>query len=265
VPNIPDYTNSLGMRDKEYDLRKPPGVTRIVFLGDSVTMYARFTDLLEERLAALFPGRFEVWNCAVGGYSIREYAVLMRTKVPRYKPDVIVLSLCLNDVFDSTRILYYGKDGRINAYKALPGIPGKFDNWLYKRSYLYRLWNAENERRRLDLPPGKRGHMPVADAALKTILAEAADMGAPVKAVVFPYLRRPPDLNPWEREQRADLLSLLSRRKVPTLDLLAAFPPEEIESYRSVPADHIHLNEKADRLVAPRILEFLREEGVVPR
>jgi hypothetical protein len=262
VPGIPGYTNSLGMRDKEYALRKPPGVRRIVFLGDSVTMYSRFTDLMEEALDARFPGRYEIWNCAVGGFSLREYAVLMREKVARCDPDFVVLSFCLNDVTDATRVLYFGADGRLNAYKPLSGIPTRLDNWLYKRSAIYRLQVRLRESRPKD--PGQREIDVWARRALSTVLSEAARLKAPVKALVFPYLKPLSEWTDEERFNRDHLNGLLREFGVPALDLAEVFPSSEISTYRNHPADLLHLNPLGDERAARAARRFLADQNVLP-
>ena len=74
--------NAWGMRDREWNAQKTPGVERIAFLGDSFAAgYGipdpddRFPDRVGRALAARVPGRTEVWNAGGIGWSDRESVV----------------------------------------------------------------------------------------------------------------------------------------------------------------------------------------------
>jgi hypothetical protein len=98
--------NSAGFRDRERQVRKPPGTYRIAVLGDSVAfgwgvkVKSRFSDVLETFLndeAPTSSTRYECLNFAVPGYnSVMELATL-RDCGMRYEPDALVLCLVSND------------------------------------------------------------------------------------------------------------------------------------------------------------------------
>jgi lysophospholipase L1-like esterase len=100
-------TNSLGLRDREIEPRKPSGVFRILMLGDSFTEGGGLT--LEQSVAkqveamlgaARCPRRFEVINGGVSSYSpILEYLFLERVGLP-LDPDFVVLNFDMTDVHD---------------------------------------------------------------------------------------------------------------------------------------------------------------------
>jgi lysophospholipase L1-like esterase len=97
-------TSSAGFRDREYSRDKPPGVRRIIGLGDSVMFGWGVADgedymaLLEERLSRERRARFEVINTAVPGYNgVMEVETLLR-KGLAYRPDLVVLGFCGNDL-----------------------------------------------------------------------------------------------------------------------------------------------------------------------
>ena len=98
----PIRINSAGFRDREYEREKPPGTTRIAFLGDSITFgnslhpEERFTDRLEARYRE--DGRpVDVLNLGVGGYSTLEEVVFFERVGLPFDPDLAVLVYCLND------------------------------------------------------------------------------------------------------------------------------------------------------------------------
>ena len=92
-------TNRWGMRDKEYDKEKPPGVIRIAVLGASPVMGAgvhdheTFESILEERLnrEPMPPtvSGYEILNFAVGAYEIISHVVQCENLVFEFEPDVL--------------------------------------------------------------------------------------------------------------------------------------------------------------------------------
>ena len=91
--------NSGGFRDREFSEEKPPGVFRIVVVGDSVTFgllcdagsaYPKqLESLLNEQATGGAP-RFEVLNLGVTGYNISQVVEFLRVVGTRYEPDLIV-------------------------------------------------------------------------------------------------------------------------------------------------------------------------------
>lgn len=104
--------NQRGLRDRDYDLDKPPGRHRIIALGDSFTFgegipYGkRFSDLMEESLPDI-----DVITMAVPGYGIDQEIALFARDGLAYGPDQVILFI--NRV-DTYRVrLKVAKDGHI--------------------------------------------------------------------------------------------------------------------------------------------------------
>lgn len=95
-------TNRWGMRDREYDLEKPPGTLRIALLGPSHVMGNGVSDgetfdaLLEERLneASLVEPytNVEVLNFGVDAHSVTQQVALLEDRVFEFSPDVVILT-----------------------------------------------------------------------------------------------------------------------------------------------------------------------------
>ncbi len=103
-----DYRiNSLGLRDREFSMRKPAGTFRILMVGDSFTegdgVYSNetFSKKLEEKLQAeKAPVKIEVINAGVGSYSsLLEYLYLKNFGL-ELQPDLVILNFDLSDVHD---------------------------------------------------------------------------------------------------------------------------------------------------------------------
>ncbi len=116
---VTESFNSRGVRGPEYALDKPPGVYRIVVIGDSfaegfsVEFEEVFTEILKQRLNDQLNQRFEVINLGVAGYSTDQELLLFQTEGKRYSPDLTILILYDNDVW-FTGQAYYSMMGRGN-------------------------------------------------------------------------------------------------------------------------------------------------------
>jgi lysophospholipase L1-like esterase len=103
---VPVSINSEGLRDREFSLEKPPGVYRVMMLGDSTTLGwgVRQEDtaakLLERKLNEVLPLGFnhvEVMNTGVGNYDTVQEVTYYETIGWKYHPDLVVLVFFIND------------------------------------------------------------------------------------------------------------------------------------------------------------------------
>jgi HEAT repeat protein/lysophospholipase L1-like esterase len=95
--------NADGVRDRAHPVERLPGAWRVAFLGDSVTMGAgiepkdAYPQVLESLLKAEGRG-IEVFNFALWGWSTRQQRIAYDRLADKYRPDLVVLAVCLNDV-----------------------------------------------------------------------------------------------------------------------------------------------------------------------
>jgi hypothetical protein len=95
--------NSLGLRSPERSVQAPPGVARIVVVGDSVTwgqgvaVEDGFVSRLEEVLQAR-GRRAEAWNLGVPATNAFNHAARLARLAPVLRPDVTVVVLLYNDL-----------------------------------------------------------------------------------------------------------------------------------------------------------------------
>src|SRR5262245_3154873 len=107
--------NSLGFRDLERTVNKPQGVYRVAVLGDSLTearqvdmdkMYTSLTEKELNRGHCCGEGGVEVLNFGVPGYGTCQELLLLRERVWKFSPDMIVLQVYTgNDIFNNHRAL----------------------------------------------------------------------------------------------------------------------------------------------------------------
>src|SRR5262245_27928479 len=97
--------NSDGLRDRERAAGKLPGTHRVICLGDSTTYgfhlspAQAYPQVLQKLLDARGAG-IEVFNVALPGWSARQELIAYRRICRRYKPDLLLVGVCLNDVAD---------------------------------------------------------------------------------------------------------------------------------------------------------------------
>lgn len=154
--------NSRGLRDIEHEARKPPGVVRILILGDSFaqacevaleeTFPRRLDSLLDRRRAD--GRRIEVINGGHQGLGTTQEYLYYILEGRRYRPDVVVLGVYLgNDLVDNHAPLaaawrhretieypYFSPDERLHQ----PGLapPRRVLRWL--RLHLFTAHLAAN-------------------------------------------------------------------------------------------------------------------------
>lgn len=107
--------NSRGFRGPEVTERKPPGVVRIILLGDSFTdgytvpLPQRTAEVLQQLLQGRADSqRVEVIAMGTSGYSTDQQLLWFESEAVRYDPDIVVLMFYGNDVWYNARPDYYG-------------------------------------------------------------------------------------------------------------------------------------------------------------
>jgi hypothetical protein len=103
--SIEGRANSQGWRDVEHVFAKPPGVVRILFVGDSFTygsvpLQDLYTRRVEARLHDLGYPRVEVISIGVGGWGPDQELEALRNEGLRYGPDLVVYQFCSNDIIN---------------------------------------------------------------------------------------------------------------------------------------------------------------------
>lgn len=112
--------NDQGQRDVVHAVAKPPGVFRVVVLGDSymeaysVSLEDSFSRQLERKMRALGYNA-EVINLGVGGYGTFQEYITYLIVAKKYSPDLVLLGFDLeNDLVDNSLELSLATRGRTN-------------------------------------------------------------------------------------------------------------------------------------------------------
>ncbi len=141
--------NSTGIfRDREWAAAKPPGVVRVACVGDSFTMaqgVPNAADAWPQRIGAALeksaPGRFEVRNYGVSGYTTGHELSVIRQIARPDAVDRVVIGYCLNDADDLL------PPDRWLLADQLPRVPWVRPTWSFLADFLwFRVHTARDAR-----------------------------------------------------------------------------------------------------------------------
>jgi hypothetical protein len=145
------HINGQGMRaEKDYSYRKPPGVKRIVMLGDSFTMghEVNFEDTFSKVLEEILRGKglnVEVLNTGVSGFGTAEECLYLERELFKYSPDLIVVSFFGNDLVDNVRSNLFKLKGTSLVQIGQEYVPlGRFGDFLNRNTILNFLSERSN-------------------------------------------------------------------------------------------------------------------------
>jgi lysophospholipase L1-like esterase len=105
---VPVAINSLGFRNREITVAKPPNVIRILLVGDSLTLGwgVRAEDTFAERLEARLNDELhrsgaglsaQVVNTGIGNYNTAQELALFENSGRQLAPDLVLLNYFIND------------------------------------------------------------------------------------------------------------------------------------------------------------------------
>ncbi|WP_449246806.1 SGNH/GDSL hydrolase family protein [Desulfarculus baarsii] len=232
-----------------YDPVKRPGLTRVLFLGDSICALGFLTEYCKE-IAGL--ANYDYWTMGVYGYSTRQELIYFQRNGLKLRPDVVILEFCLND-WDGTPVVLKDEGGYTviaNTYVGAQHI----SYWLYKHSTLYRVYVSlkASFTNRASLQDDVRENI----ALLQRL---SRQHGFALRVVVYPELEK---LTLWPenfRRQRADILKILDELGIEHYDV-APMMDRQLQRHsrdwaRLEPTDHFHPSRALSRLIAEEVVE----------
>jgi lysophospholipase L1-like esterase len=247
--------NAHKLRDLPYDFAKPAGVTRILMLGDSLTLGwgAPFEEttpkMLERRLDGGQPsGRYQVINTGVGNYNTAMEVAYFLGEGYRYNPDIVVLNYFINDAepTPSRKQNYllehsYAAVVTAGAWDTIERMMGWRPDWKDYYSGLY-----------APHADGWRG----AQHAIAQLAAYCHDHGMGLLIADLPELHEVADY-PFKR-QTDQLAAVATANGVPFVDLLPTVADvKDVRTLWVTPTD-AHPNGRAAERYAARLEQVLR-------
>lgn len=268
--------NRSGFREREFELRKPPGVYRIAVVGDSIAVAMglpeeqRFSNLIEASLNRE-SRRFEVLNFASPGAETHNQVRALGEFVLPAGPDFVLLQWYPND-------FEYSNEGRPQRPRTL--VPdAKLHRRLYRSSALYILldhaWQALQISqgwvvRFEDYMRARFGDAGTIDSRTAMVYLQrfvlACDRAeVPLGIVLFPRPTKNLPAYPLAFLHER-VLALCKERGIPCLDLTPTYVPyaDRMQEIWLNRFDH-HFSALAHRLAAERILAAFREHWEAAR
>jgi hypothetical protein len=211
-PILPSQRYSrFGTLRNDYPDIKQPGVTRLLFIGDSVTRRGQIVGALRAR----YPSKkYEFWNAGVESFNTVQEVAYYREFNRAIKPDHVILTFHLND-FETTPVAFRDSNGSLVVYA--PNLPlRRLSPWLFEHSYAYRFW--------LGLVSARRSERTEIIAEVRTSFAELqrllAEDNIKLTVLVLPILTAQSDWKPHYQEYRRLILGILESLKIRHFDLL---------------------------------------------
>jgi lysophospholipase L1-like esterase len=243
--------NADGFRDREY-AGKPPGVRRIVFLGDSLTFgwgvrkESTFEHLLEEKLNAGRP--VEIVNFGTGNYNTMQEVALFLDRGADFEPDQVDLFYFINDAETASGPSSFGF---LAHSRFLTFVWSRLRPWLRSSSRRnYRDYYASLYR------PGSEGWR-AAREALGRLRDRCRRDGIVLQVVLLPELHQ---LDPYPfRSEHARIRAFLEEEGIACLDATPALDPSVRPREYWVAADDAHPNARAHRRIADYVFPFVSE------
>lgn len=241
-------TNGDGMRDRPRPPNKLPGLRRIAVLGDSVTygyglpIHQAFPQQMEA--LAWETGRpTEVFNVALPGWSTRQEREAYQRIVRPYKPDLVVVAVCLNDI----------PDLHFNLTR-----PPQWLTWLHDHSALIRrLVDAQareirNVKTLFATPPDDRTATAMAlfEAEIAAFHKDVIGDGSDFLVVLFPFRFQVLPAAPKPTVQ-SRLATFCTRNGIRYLDALPIIAPLGAEAY----LDYDHFSARGAHIIAATLLD----------
>lgn len=108
---------------------------KVLVIGDSVSEWSGYVDILGEKLEGNFPNKTMIINTGMGGYNTEMEYKYFTAKGIQAKPNFVVIQLHSNDIGGTPVVIK--KDDQWIAYDNSQ-ITAEINPWFYKNSYLYR-------------------------------------------------------------------------------------------------------------------------------
>lgn len=208
------YTQ-YGTLPNKYSLAKSPNVTRILFIGDSVTSRGRIVNALKQRYD---DERFEYWNAGVESFNTVQEVQFYSKYNAEIEPDHVVLTFHLND-FETTPVAFFNQEKQFVVYA--PHTPLRpINRKLFETSYIYRLFIGLS----LNQNKGKQAIIHEMRASLRTLRDTLRQHNIQFSVLVLPLLKPYAEWGKDDKERRETILNILQTLDIRFFDL---FPPCE--------------------------------------
>lgn len=272
--------NSLGFSGEEI-IAKKAGTLRILGIGDSImdapylNEDKKFLHIIAQELKEATGKIIEVINAAVGGYNTWQELAMIKEKGLAIKPDLIIVSICLNDFNSSKPILNKMLFSNRIGENYRDGSKARYFNSVYQRSDLYKFIYDffSNSKRKMYTKEGFLSYAKSYDIGITNeefrkwrypfnqMMDLAQSNKIEILFVIFPLQGQ---VINREMFSCKDLSDFFVQNKAHCIDLIGNFSIADTEGkalYRE--RDIIHPNEYGHQLAALYITKYLLDNKML--
>ncbi|MCU0865793.1 MAG: SGNH/GDSL hydrolase family protein [Planctomycetes bacterium] len=254
--------NGAGVRDSaDLGFEKPAGQRRIVCLGDSVTfgwgvpIEMVWTEIVEADLRRDM-GDVRTINCGFCGTTMLDESYHgLKHRFCRFEPDVVVLTICLNDLFECNAGMLHTPP----EHRSPSRLWNLLATWWQGGPTALPAGIDHGDALLRAEPSARRGRYWVGGGpqqALRGIRDWCKERNVAFVVVLWPFLQCLDDRYPFATVHRR-VAELCAAEGIVMLDLLDAFRGQRDVDMWVAPND-AHGNPVAQRIASPAIARFLR-------
>ena len=249
------HINRHGLRGPDFSMDKPPGVRRVLCLGDSITFGegVHYADSYPAVLATLLDGPVEVINAGVQAYDTVREVGLFQAYLQPSEPDVVIVGFFLNDAMDVIETVRQVERAAAGDERSWLARRLRLVDWLAHAQHTRRVQADYFDDMRASFDSERWSN---AQQALRWLGVQARVDGFRVVLVIFPLLWGLDGDYPFE-DVHAHVQQACAAAGIECVDLLDAYRGRPARSLWAHPTDQ-HPNEAAHRLAAHAIAAHLR-------
>jgi hypothetical protein len=251
------HTNRFGLRGLDFTLKKDPGVTRILILGDSFVFGegVRFEHTTGEHLERLLNARgqerFEVINAGLPGWDTTREIAFLEHKGIEFEPDIVLVGYVLNDAASGVdlweNVLQTYQKRALRRSYFISYLYGLFARHTLTRAYIDEM--AETAR-----DPESLERHSLCELSRGRKLAE--QMGARFVVYIYPLIYDLSDSHPFT-DLHTIIVDYCQKHGIEVLDLLPHYKGHEAEALWAHPHSDPHPNSLGHEIAAEALAAFL--------
>lgn len=246
-------TNSKGLRDMEYSIRKPDDTFRVVIIGASFTFGSgieiedTFHSLLEDRLNEESEDlKYEFISFGVGGYTMRNKLATLKFKALEYDPDLVLFILDGSEFTD-------------DEYRDFVPKPTKnhfFKSYTYKLLKRIKIFGPRDTKTPKFLKHHYE-HLDELDRKFHILNDISQKYGTPICVVVLDH-----DYLHYELSKK--ILALAEKNGLYSANTLPSFTGTSFRDFRIYKVD-FHPNTEANSMFAHSIYKELKNQSLLEK
>lgn len=266
------HINKQGFRDKDFDTKLAEN--KIICLGDSITFAGMLSteDRYTEKLSKMLGEKYCVYNLGVDGYNTIQEAENLKEYGLKYKPDIVIVVYCLNDIENfCDPIIYYALKANFCKLNVFLCNSKLYRNYVYLPLIKYIEGHKKDVQFVISDMYRKYGEIDVSEIeddeiGIRIISELQKKYEFKCYFFIIPFFR---NFENYKKEDENIHLRLSEIfKKYPNLklvDLKNSFMnvTKNDFSFRKLDRDYIHPNEYGHGLIAKFIYENLKQDGAI--